>query len=186
VPFESLVYKLYNLFKWTKDNYNEVRRSEVQKETKKLPKDKSLKLARNHGYTSLEIKLRKKLGFVDSYTDYIPEEFLSFVKQLKEIEPLCAGFYKVMNRVWQDVSTTGLKYMEESQLQDTVSSFMFRSLMYLVNNLGRWDISFDYMDRNSEVNIIASLAIQSWSKWTEGEIDGKKFMGTIIRLKESC
>jgi hypothetical protein len=35
------------------------------------------------------------------------------------------------------------------------------------------------------VNIIASLAIQSWSKWTEGEIDGKKFMGMIIKLEKT-
>jgi hypothetical protein len=76
------------------DNY-----THVQRYTKKL--------VRNYRCTTLEKKLRRKLGFVDGYTDYIPEEFLSFVKQLKEIEPLCTGFYKVMNRVWQDVSISG-------------------------------------------------------------------------------
>jgi hypothetical protein len=74
--------------------------------------------------------------------------------------------------------------MEESQLQDMASSFMFHGLMYLINNLGKWDISFDYMDRNPELNVVASLAIQRWTRWTEGEIDGKKFMRTIMSLEE--
>jgi bacillopeptidase F (M6 metalloprotease family) len=48
-----------------------------------------------------------------------------------------------------------------------------------------WDISFDYTERKSEVKNTSSLAIQSWSKWTEGEIDGKKFMGKIIKLEKT-
>jgi predicted sugar kinase len=107
------------------------------KREEEITKREGLKLVRKYGWTSLEKKIRRKLGFVNSYIEYIPDEFLGFVKQLKEVEPLCKEFYKVMNRVWQDACTTGVKYMEESQLQDTVSSFMFHCFVYLINNLGR-------------------------------------------------
>jgi hypothetical protein len=40
------------------------------------------------------------------------------------------------------------------------------------------------MDRNTELNIVASLAIQSWTKWTMGEVNGKKFMTKIVKLEK--
>jgi hypothetical protein len=158
VPFEPLVYKQCNLFIQTEEkNYNEIKIE--KKETIYIGKKEIIRVAKKYGWSNMEAKVRRKLGFEDEYSDYVPDEFTNFVKRLKEAIPIWKGFYKVMNRVWQDVCTTGIKYMEESQLQDMISSFIYHTLMHLINNLGRWDISFDFMDRNTELNLVASVAV---------------------------
>jgi hypothetical protein len=87
----------------------------------------------------LESKIRRKLGFIEEDSNYIPTEFKEFTNQLSECDiPEWKGFYKVMNRVWQDVCTTGIKYMEESQVQDVTISFMYHTLMHLISRIRRW------------------------------------------------
>jgi hypothetical protein len=57
-------------------------------------------------------KAMSKWSITHDSVEFISEEIKEFMKQLEEVNPKFEGFYAIINRVWQDVSSCRIKYIE--------------------------------------------------------------------------
>jgi hypothetical protein len=163
------------------DEQNESFRIEIPDECDLLNDDKFNLRGRGYTCTMMNYWARKAIKYPTEKDTFLSEDT---VKMLQKVEPNKERndeISQIFNRVWNDVISQGLKYLNEEDMEDVIASYTFHTTLSNLTK-GRYE---EEPRKYEKTDKAGKEAVRSWLKWTYRHIDTEEFFESLIELEDA-